>query len=69
MNDQPDRIDPRSLASIMETVRIVFEDAIVLEDGEGQVVIHTGLYTVGDPSTDLVDYDTANLTPQGDHNV
>jgi hypothetical protein len=63
MPDHPDRIDPRSLGSIMATIRIVFEDAVVLEDEEGQVVIHTGLYSVGDPSTDLVDYDTAHIIP------
>ena len=47
-------VDTTTLESIMQTILTVFPDAFVGEDGEGQVVIHTGLYQVGDPSTPLI---------------
>ena len=48
MNDQTaGTIDTTSLDSIISTVRYVFPDGEVCEDIDGQVVIYTGLRSVG----------------------
>ena len=47
-------IDPTSVDSLMATVRTVFPDAELGEDMEGQLIIYTGLYQVGDSSAPLV---------------
>ena len=51
----PDKIDITSVDSIMQTLRSTFFDGILDEDDEGQIIIHTGLYQVGDSSTPLMD--------------
>lgn len=59
-------IDPTSIDSIMSTVRTVFPDAELGEDMEGQVVIYTALYSVGDSSVPLVTYEeTTNDNQDG----
>ena len=52
-------IDTTSLHSIISTARIVFPDDYICEDAAGQIIIHTGLYQVGDPETPLVSYEEA----------
>ena len=49
------RIVTDTLETIMATVLGTFPDAYVGDDNEGQVVIYTGLYSVGDPNTPLAD--------------
>jgi len=41
----------------MSTVRTVFPDAEILEDIERQIIIHTGLYSIGDPSIPLITWE------------
>jgi hypothetical protein len=57
-------IDTTSLHSLISTVRIVFPDAEVGELTDRGIVIHTGLYQVGDPETPLVSYEEAY--PEGE---
>ena len=53
-NDTPENsIDPTSLDSLMGTIRTVFPDAELGDDKDGQILIYTGLYQVGDSSVPL----------------
>ena len=47
-------IDTTTLATLLETVRLAFPDAIISETEDGEIEIATGLYSIGDPETPLV---------------
>lgn len=69
-------IDTTSVDSIMETTLGTFPDALFGDDIDGQLIIYTGLYQVGDPSTPLITEDEKWLvnsakdttTERGTHN-
>lgn len=48
------RIVTDSLETILATVRGTFPEAEIADNSDGQVIIYTGLYQVGDSSTPLV---------------
>jgi len=47
------KIDATSINSILSTISETFPDSIIGEDINGQIIIQTGLFSIGDPSTPL----------------
>lgn len=47
-------IDTTSIDTLLSTLLAVMPDATIGEDEDGQVIIYTDRYQVGDSSTDLV---------------
>ena len=47
-------IDTTTLSTLLETLIATFPDGIVSETDEGEIIISTGLYSVGDPETPLI---------------
>ena len=47
-------IDTTSIDTILSTLLTILPDATIGEDEDGQVIIYTDRYQVGDSSTDLV---------------
>jgi len=54
-------VDISTLKALMNTIRGPFPDAEVGEEDEGQIMIFTGLYSIGDETTPLVNADAAGL--------
>ena len=48
-------IDTTSVKTLMETIRIVFPEAELGDDLEGQIIIYTGLYQTGDEDCQLIE--------------
>ena len=53
-NTTNNTIDPTSIDTLLSTLLVVMPDATIGEDNDGQIIIYTDLYQVGDSSTDLV---------------
>ena len=47
-------IDTTSIDTLLSTLLAILPDATIGEDEDGQVIIYTDRYQVGDSSTDLV---------------
>jgi hypothetical protein len=53
-NDNHNTIDTTSIDTLLSTLLAILPDATIGEDEDGQVIIYTDRYQVGDSSTDLV---------------
>ena len=60
------RIVTDSLETILATVLGTFPEAEIAEDSDGQIIIYTGMYETGDPSTPLVSADDIAFDDNGD---
>ncbi len=47
-------IDTTSIDTLLSTLLAILPDATIGEDEDGQVIIYTDRYQIGDSSTDLV---------------